>query len=205
MRSPANPSEVTRPAATSTLKACRMRSASKGTAAIRSLKNEAPRARRRSSTARASSVIPASDGVLVVGRRQPGIRVIADDERDRRHRGRLQHPRSRQARPSDFAREAQHVEHRGLVAVHPRRQHRALPRRRGHLEAVERFEDLAQTVGPRQARALLDVLPREQEAHEVGRGDRLDLGPQAVERVAVDAGEERAVAPFHVRRARRPA
>jgi hypothetical protein len=45
----------------------------------------------------------------------------------------------------------------------------------------------------------------EEEAHEVRRAHRLDLGAQAVERVAVDAGEEPAVAPFDLRRAGREA
>jgi hypothetical protein len=44
------------------------------------------------------------------------------------------------------------------------------------------------------------MLPMQQEAHEVGRGDRLDLGSQAVERVAVNAREQPAIAPFELGR-----
>jgi len=40
------------------------------------------------------------------------------------------------------------------------------------------------------------VLPDEKEAHEVGGGDRLDLGAQAFEGVAMDAGQESSIAPF---------
>ena len=42
----------------------------------------------------------------------------------------------------------------------------------------------------------VDVLPGEEEAHEVGGGDRLDLGAQAVQRVAMDAREQSAIAPL---------
>ena len=42
----------------------------------------------------------------------------------------------------------------------------------------------------------VDVLPGEQEAHEVGGADRLDLRAQAIERVAMDAREQTTVAPF---------
>src|SRR5262245_35480890 len=42
----------------------------------------------------------------------------------------------------------------------------------------------------------MDVLPDEEEPHEVGWADRFDLGAQAIQRVAVDAGEESAIAPF---------
>ena len=49
---------------------------------------------------------------------------------------------------------------------------------------------------PGQPARRLDVLPGEQEAHEIGRADRLDLGAQPVERVAMDARQQAAVAPF---------
>ena len=42
------------------------------------------------------------------------------------------------------------------------------------------------------------MLPAEQEAHEIRRTDRLDLGAQPVQRVAMDAGEQRPVAPFEL-------
>src|SRR2546426_10917069 len=44
------------------------------------------------------------------------------------------------------------------------------------------------------------MLPMQQEAHEVGRGDRLDLGAQAVQRVAMNAREQPAIAPFELAR-----
>ena len=42
----------------------------------------------------------------------------------------------------------------------------------------------------------IDVLPGEQEALEFGDGDRSDVGAQPVERVAMDAREQPAIAPF---------
>jgi hypothetical protein len=48
----------------------------------------------------------------------------------------------------------------------------------------------------------MDVLPAQQEAHEIAGGDRFDLLAQAMQRVMVDAGEQPAFAPF-IRRARR--
>ena len=61
-------------------------------------------------------------------------------------------------------------------------------------ESVELRDEFAQTFDT--ADFFRDVLPREEEAHEVGGGNRLDLGAQAVQRVAMDACEQPAVAPF---------
>ena len=81
---------------------------------------------------------------------------------------------------------------RRLVAVDSRRQHRALPRGASQLESVQERQRFAQPVESRQPIARVDVLPLEQEAHEVGRADRLDLGAQPVDGVAVDARQQRA-------------
>ena len=59
--------------------------------------------------------------------------------------------RRREARPAGLARQADHVEHRRLVAIEPRRQHRALPRAGRQLVAVERGDDLPQPVEARSA------------------------------------------------------
>src|SRR3954462_5055054 len=42
------------------------------------------------------------------------------------------------------------------------------------------------------------MLPVQQEAQEIGRADRLDLRPQAIQRVAMDAGEQPPVAPLEL-------
>ena len=46
--------------------------------------------------------------------------------------------------------------------------------------------------------AWLDALPREQEAREVRGADRLDFGAEPVERVAVNAGQQPALAPLEL-------
>ena len=114
--------------------------------------------------------------------------------------------RGREPRPADLAGEAEHVEHRRLVAVDARRQDRALPR--AGRAARSRRACATTSRSPSSAGQPVDgvdVLPREQEAHEVGRADRLDLRAQAVQRVAMDAREQRAVAPFERRVGRAPA
>ena len=126
----------------------------------------------------------------------PRVRVLPEKEGDRRRRPELQQLRTRQSSPSDLAGEAEHVEPRRIVAIETRRQHRPLPRAGRHLESVEERDRLAHAVEPGQLAAVVDVMPREQEPHEVRRRDRLDLRAQPIERVAMDAGQQRAVAPF---------
>jgi len=53
-------------------------------------------------------------------------------------------------------------------------------------------------IGPVDSRAGADVLPLEQEAHEVARLDRLDLAAQALQRVAVDARQQMPLTPLVV-------
>ena len=55
------------------------------------------------------------------------------------------------------------------------------------------------------ARLGRDVLPAEQEAQEVARRDRLDLRAQPLDRVAMDARQQAALAPFVLGRAGREA
>ena len=107
-------------------------------------------------------------------------------------------------RPGDASGEAEIVEPGRLVAGEARRQDLALPGAGRRLEALELADDDFDRVRPRHARIGGDPLPVEQEAQEVARGDRLDLGAQALDRVVVDAGEQPALAPFvRVRRVRR--
>ncbi len=75
--------------------------------------------------------------------------------------------------------------------------------RRRRLEAVQERRDRAQAVDAREPAVRVEVVPREQEAHEVGRINRLDLGAQPVQRVAVDARQQRAIAPLHLGQAGR--
>src|SRR4051794_41865664 len=72
----------------------------------------------------------------------------------------------------------------------------ALPRVCGDLETVEFFDHFVNAIDAGQARRWRHVLPGEEEAHEIGGGDRLDFGAQAVERVAGGAREGPAGGPF---------
>ena len=127
--------------------------------------------------------------------RPPVVGPFAQEQRDRRGADHLCRA-AREPRPANLASQAQHVEHRGLVPLEPRRQDIALPRACGQLEAIELREDGPQALWPREPARGLHVLPREQEAHELGRADRRDLGAQPVQRVAMNAREEPPVAPF---------
>jgi hypothetical protein len=115
------------------------------------------------------------------------------DEPTRRNVGRL---RLRETCPADFARQAQHVEHARLVFLHPRRQHTPLPGAGGQFVAIERRHDRPQPVDPGHPMRSLDVLPREQESHEIRRADRLDLRPQPIERVAMNPRQQTPIAPL---------
>jgi hypothetical protein len=42
----------------------------------------------------------------------------------------------------------------------------------------------------------IEPLPGEQEAHEISRTHRLDLGAETIERVAVDPGQEPTITPL---------
>ena len=70
----------------------------------------------------------------------------------------------------------------------------ALPRRRADLVAVELRDDGAQSIETHEMRR--HMLPREEEAHEIVRRHRLDLGAQSVERVAMNPRKQAAVAPL---------
>src|SRR2546430_1846173 len=98
--------------------------------------------------------------------------------------------------PGDVARKAQLVEPRGFVARDARGQHLALPSGRCQLEALELLDDALEPVATVQLLARLDVLPREEEAHEIGRAHRLDLAAEPVERAPVDASQEASIAPL---------
>ena len=101
--------------------------------------------------------------------------------------------------PRHAAHGAKLVQHGRHVVLDARRQQVFFP---GRCRRGMAFE-LAQHVGqPAFAFAALvaiavgQLVPAEQEAHELRRRHRLDLGAQLVARVAVDAREQAAVAPF---------
>ena len=69
--------------------------------------------------------------------------------------------------------------------------------RRG-LKTFQLIEHGGQRVAAFAARVRRQMLPLEQEAHEVVPFDRLDLASQAFHRVAMDAREQMTLAPFFV-------
>ena len=101
-----------------------------------------------------------------------------------------------EARPRDPSGEALIVEPARLVFRDARRQDLGLPGAGRRLEAFELRHDHLDGIGPLHARVGRDPLPAKQEAQEIARGDRLDLGAQTLDRVVVDAGEQPALAPF---------
>src|SRR5439155_10997938 len=101
-----------------------------------------------------------------------------------------------EAAPCHRTRETEAVEIGGVVARDARRQHLSLPGARRQLEPLELADHLEEPVAAVELRPRLHVLPAEEEAHQVGGGDGLDLPAQATEGQAVDAGEEAPLAPL---------
>ena len=104
--------------------------------------------------------------------------------------------RRRRAAPDEAAGEAERVEPGRVVLLHPRRQDLPFPGRGRGLEAFELLHQGVQALRPFGLVVGIDPLPGEEEAHEVGLGDRLDLAPQPVQGVAVDARQQPALAPL---------
>jgi hypothetical protein len=107
----------------------------------------------------------------------------------------------RQPSPRHSSAEAQAVQQLAAVVGHASRQHVALPRDRGELEPLELLDHSREPLGAARLVLARHVLPVREEAQEFARRDRLDLGAQPRERVAMDAREEAPVAPFDLGRA----
>src|SRR5205085_3239227 len=75
-----------------------------------------------------------------------------------------------EASPRDFACEAKLLEIGAVVLLDARRQHVALPRSRRKLEAAELRDDASHAFASMRPRAVVHVLPAQQETHEIGRG-----------------------------------
>ncbi len=101
--------------------------------------------------------------------------------------------------PGHLAGEAEGVEHAGLVAGEPRGEDLPLPGARRRMEPLELADDLGEAARSVEPRARRGVLPAEEEAHQVGAGDGLDLAAQAPQREPVDAGQQSPVAPVGAR------
>src|SRR6266516_4659090 len=101
-----------------------------------------------------------------------------------------------QAAPGDVAGHAELVEPGATVGGDAGGQDVALPGDGGDVEALELRNGFEQPALALELGAGGDVLPSQEEAHEVLRDDGLDLLAEPVEGVAVDAGEEATVAEF---------
>src|SRR5207302_4111441 len=145
------------------------------------------------------------------GQRPPDRPPLPSKQRDGRRangtglsvpRSAFRVPSYAESPPRDLPREAEPVEPQRVVLPHPGGQDVGLPRARRQLEAVQQLEHGGEPLRPFGSRIFGDPLPAEQEAHEVGGRDRLDLPTQAVERVAVDAREQPPLAPLELGGAR---
>ena len=83
-----------------------------------------------------------------------------------------------------------------LVAGDARRQDFGLPGAGRRFETFQQGDRGGNRIRPFQTRLVGHALPGEQEAQEVARRDRLDLGAQATDRVVVNAREQAPIAPF---------
>ena len=144
----------------------------------------------------------------------PDLSPLAAEQRHRcrTNRTRLSAPRSpfriphlTEPPPRHLPRQAQGVEPQRIVVLDPRGQHLGLPGPGRDLEAVEEIEHRREPFGPLGTRALGHPLPPQQEAQEVRRSDGLDLLAQPIERVAVDARQQAALAPLQLLAPRREA
>ena len=90
------------------------------------------------------------------------------------------------------------VEPGGLVFADPRRQDFAFPGAGRRLEAFELRDHDLDRVRTLHSRIGRHALPGQKEAQEIAGGDRLDLGPQPLDGIAMDAGQQAALAPFVV-------
>ncbi len=93
--------------------------------------------------------------------------------------------------------QAQGVEPSRVVAVKAGGQDVAFPGNGGGFKAFQLFQHGGEGVRAFAASVRQHPLPAEQEAQEVGGGNRLDFLAQAIEGVMVDAGQQAAFAPFH--------
>ncbi len=143
-----------------------------------------------------------------VGQRRPHADVTSCHEGDRRSSHRRDAARRislarRKTGPYEASRQTLLVQPGRLVFADPRRQDLRFPGAGGRLEAFQLTQDSADGVGSFHAPIRGNALPFQQEAQEVARRDRRDLGPQTLDRVAMDSSEQTALAPFGFRFASR--
>src|SRR5439155_765197 len=97
--------------------------------------------------------------------------------------------------PDQLAGEGDLVEPLLPVSRDPGREHLRFPRGGRDLESGEPARDLDDAARAFEPVALAGVLPAGEKAPELRRGDRLDFTAQALEGVAMNSGEQPAIAP----------
>ena len=102
----------------------------------------------------------------------------------------------REASPAHRARQAKLIERRRIVIVHPRRQDVPLPGVRWNFETLQLTHGLQQSAFAAQLRLRRNVLPAQQPAHILRRGDWLDLLAQRGDREVVNARQQPPIAPL---------
>src|ERR1019366_7097252 len=98
--------------------------------------------------------------------------------------------------PANRSRQAKLIERGGIVIVHPRRQDVLFPSVRRNFETLQLTHGLQQSAFAAQLRLRRNVLPAQQPAHILRRGDWLDLLAQGGDREVVNARQQSPVAPL---------
>src|SRR5262249_4178403 len=101
-----------------------------------------------------------------------------------------------QAAPGNLPGPARSLQELGHVPAYSGGQEHLLPGRRGRFPALQQRDGPEQSTLPAERIAGLEVVPAEQEPHEILRGEWLDLAPQAAHREPVDPLEEATIAPL---------
>ena len=102
----------------------------------------------------------------------------------------------REPPPARPAREREDIEQCRVVLGAAGAEDFGFPGAGGNFEAVQLLDDRRQSLEARGPFVRLDPLPDQEEPEEVGGADRLDLGAEPVQGVAVDPGEEAPLAPL---------
>ena len=176
-----------------------------------SVAKQAPCARRCSITSAVAPVIGSSGSVPSRARVEQPTEIGAEHHGDRRGlvrraRGRVDVARpGRQAQPADLALVAEPIERGVVVAAQPAADQLGFPRGRGGFPPLQPADDLGQPFDARELRAGCEVLPAQEEAHEVLGGRGLDAAAPALARVRVHAREQPARHPLPSSASRRVA
>ena len=102
----------------------------------------------------------------------------------------------REASPANCSGQAKLIERRRIVVVHSRRQDVPLPSVRRNFETLQLTHGLQQSAFAAQLRLRGNVLPTQQPAHILRRGDRLDLLAQGGHGEVVNARQQSPIAPL---------